>query len=347
MNQEHASTKARVVEFKYNWSIENFSFFSAEPGVPVMSLPFAIPGTESNWCFKLYPGGISPESDGHVSVFLKLLKPKTPEVVAKFKLYLEKNNNFVGDSLETGVHNFSQEEYGFTKVIKRDVLVQRKSGLLLDDNLVIICEIMLSLGLIDNRFDNQVSISRHANKCRANFVNHMYDIYLKQLFADVTLLVDGKEFLAHKAILAGRSPLFADFFINNPTKTEFELDDIDCDVMEEVLRYLYSGKVLVNNFVMAIKIFEAANVYMFCDYNLERVCEALLIAEIDASNAADLLIFADNSLENLQQAAIKYIIGNCGEVMSTQKYKDFEALLRSAASSEHACFVNWVSRSEL
>lgn len=321
MSQAHAFTKVQVLEFKYTWSIENFSFLSKEPGFIVKSLPFTVPGTESNWCLKLYPGGINPECDEHMSVFLKLLKPERAEVMAKFKLYLEKNNNSVGDSLESGIYNFTQEEYGFPKVIKRDVLMKPENGLLLDDKLKIICEIKMNAGMIDT-FDNELP-SYNADKCQVRFINDIHEMYLKRQLSDVKLVVDGKEFFAHKVILAARSPIFADIFIENSTKNEFEIDDVDGDVMEEVLRYIYSGKVLVNNFTLVKNVLKAAVEYQFYDYNLEKICEALLITQIDAFNVTELFIFSDDyDLYDLQQAAIRYIVSNSREVTRTPGYKD-------------------------
>jgi speckle-type POZ protein len=62
--------------------------------------------------------------------------------------------------------------------------------------------------------------------------------------SDVTFNVRGQKFAAHKAILSMRSPVFAAMFLH-PTKEmqtgEVEVDDIDPNVFQEVLRYMYTG----------------------------------------------------------------------------------------------------------
>jgi len=66
------------------------------------------------------------------------------------------------------------------------------------------------------------------------------------LYADFTLLVGGKEFQLHKAILASRSPYFktmleSDF--EESRKNRLEIDDVELELFEEFLRYVYTDTV--------------------------------------------------------------------------------------------------------
>ena len=64
--------------------------------------------------------------------------------------------------------------------------------------------------------------------------------------ADFTMVVDGKEFAVHKAILGARSPVFARMFQNEmreQIESRLELTDVEVEVFGELLRYIYSGKV--------------------------------------------------------------------------------------------------------
>ena len=64
------------------------------------------------------------------------------------------------------------------------------------------------------------------------------------LFSDVCLCAGGREFKAHKAILATRSPVFGAMFeheMEESRKGRVEISDIDPDVFQELLRFIYTG----------------------------------------------------------------------------------------------------------
>ena len=63
-------------------------------------------------------------------------------------------------------------------------------------------------------------------------------------FSDVCLCAGGREFKAHKAILATRSPVFGAMFeheMEESRKGRVEISDIDPDVFQELLRFIYTG----------------------------------------------------------------------------------------------------------
>jgi len=65
--------------------------------------------------------------------------------------------------------------------------------------------------------------------------------------SDVVLQVRGKEFRAHKTILAAGSKVFAAMFENKATKeareSRVDITDIEPEVFERLLNYIYSGAV--------------------------------------------------------------------------------------------------------
>ena len=66
-------------------------------------------------------------------------------------------------------------------------------------------------------------------------------------FADVVLIVKGtKEFKAHKAILSARSPVLAAMFEHDCAESRqnrVEIPDVEVEVFEEMLRFLYTNRV--------------------------------------------------------------------------------------------------------
>ena len=67
-------------------------------------------------------------------------------------------------------------------------------------------------------------------------------------FSDVNLNIRGREFPAHKNILAARSEVFAAMF-QHPTKeklsNQIEIEDIEPEVFQELLRFIYTGRVSI------------------------------------------------------------------------------------------------------
>jgi len=67
---------------------------------------------------------------------------------------------------------------------------------------------------------------------------------------DVTIAVKSKEFKAHKAVLAAASPFFlslleSDMRESNEQLIRIELEETTASVMEDVLKYVYTGNVSV------------------------------------------------------------------------------------------------------
>ena len=69
-------------------------------------------------------------------------------------------------------------------------------------------------------------------------------------FCDVTIVAKGKEFKAHKAVLAAASPFFLTLLTSEMKESKeqqikIELEEATAAVMEDVLKYVYTGNVLV------------------------------------------------------------------------------------------------------
>ena len=69
-------------------------------------------------------------------------------------------------------------------------------------------------------------------------------------FCDVTIAVKDKEFKAHRAVLAAASPFFLTLLTSNMKESneqliKVELEEATETVMEDALKYLYTGNVTV------------------------------------------------------------------------------------------------------
>ena len=79
----------------------------------------------------------------------------------------------------------------------------------------------------------------------ANCASREYAALLENgKFSDITIVVDGKEFKAHKNILASRSPVFAFMFEKNFKKPDSRMiiKDVSAAEFKEMLRFMYTFK---------------------------------------------------------------------------------------------------------
>ena len=90
--------------------------------------------------------------------------------------------------------------------------------------------------------------------------------------SDVVFVVDGKEFQLHKAILSARSKVFAAMFesdLQEAKEGRAKIPDVSAEVFEQLLRYIYSGKIpdmdkfALELLVAADKVFGFVNDYVF------------------------------------------------------------------------------------
>ena len=67
----------------------------------------------------------------------------------------------------------------------------------------------------------------------------------EKMFTDVELKVGNRTFHVHRAILSARSPVFAAMFVSDMDESHtgiVEIKDIDADVFERFLEFLYTGR---------------------------------------------------------------------------------------------------------
>jgi hypothetical protein len=123
--------------------------------------------------------------------------------------------------------------------------------------------------------------------------NTMINFLTHQTLADVTLQCQGKNFKAHKVILAAASPVFGAMFKEGTKEHEENnviIEDIESDVFQLFLRYLYSGEVDQLD-EMYLDLFAAADKYDV--QPLREICIRHMAENISVDNAEDILALAE------------------------------------------------------
>lgn len=274
------------------------------------------------WCLRVNPKGLDEESKDYISLYLLLVASNKAEVRAKFKFSILNVRHEETKAMESQrAYRFVQgKDWGFKKFIRRDFLLDESNGLLPDDKLTIFCEISVLADCVN--VSGQTNAAQFkVPKCKLS--QDLGSLLDDQKLTDVVLCVGNKEFPAHKAILAARSPVFAAMFEHNMKEKRLNkvvIDDVPENVLKEVLRFIYTGTIQ-NLIAMADSLLAAAD-----KYDLERLkvmCEEALCGNLTIENAANILILADlHNAEQLKTQTLEFIISHASEVIETTSWKN-------------------------
>lgn len=158
--------------------------------------------------------------------------------------------------------------------------------------------------------------------------NHAVDCFkvMKQLqrsrdLCDVTLLVDGKEFSAHRIILAGVSPYLRAMFTNGMLESgqrKVEIGGIDASTMESLIEFAYTGAIEVN--VENVQCL-LAGASLLNIAPLRNACSNFLRSQLDSGNCIGIRQFADlYSCVELERAAREFVNQNFMEIMNNDEF---------------------------
>uniref|UniRef100_A0A0K0EZY9 Speckle-type POZ protein-like (inferred by orthology to a human protein) n=1 Tax=Strongyloides venezuelensis TaxID=75913 RepID=A0A0K0EZY9_STRVS len=135
------TSQTDVNNFKYEYTIQNFSLRPEKTGEKIISPTFVVGSEErSEWHLWVYPNGDEEESKEYVSVYLALLKPDKAKIKFGFSILNDnekKNNTRIAYNI---IDQNKEYGWGFTKYVKKNFLLDKSNGLLVNDKLTILCE---------------------------------------------------------------------------------------------------------------------------------------------------------------------------------------------------------------
>ena len=137
-------------------------------------------------------------------------------------------------------------------------------------------------------------------------------------FSDVSFNIGGRQFPAHKSILAAKSEVFEAMF-QHPTKENFtnpiEIEDIEPDVFHELLRFIYTGRLSTTAMEsMAVGLLIAADKYFLEELKVK--CENYLVRQMTPGNCREILSnehLPDSAKSELKELATHFLSLNEGK----------------------------------
>lgn len=210
-------------------------------------------------------------------------------------------------------------------------LVPRKhlaeSGYLKHDSLTVECTIMVLMKSPDTTVlpDKQVPMPS------SNLNLDLAKLQQSKTGADVTFIVSGESFAAHKLILAARSPVFsAEFFgdFGEKNAQQIQVEGIEAPTFKAMLDFIYTDAVSEFDQQSEDGAALAQHVLVAADrYGLDRlklICEAKIYDGIKAGTAATTLAFAEqHNCSQLKAKCIEFIVSTpdiLDEVLATDGY---------------------------
>lgn len=164
-----------------------------------------------------------------------------------------------------------------------------------------------------------------AMNCTDQLATQLEGLFDSMQYSDVNFNVGGRDFTAHKNILATRSKVF-DTIFKYPSKEDssdrITIGDIEPEVFHEMLRFIYTGRVtLAKMESLAAGLLIAADKYWLDQLKIE--CENYLLVHMSTVNCAELLLHTDLLFptERLKKESVKYFWRFPEEVMTTDKWK--------------------------
>ncbi|KAL2320510.1 hypothetical protein Fmac_029479 [Flemingia macrophylla] len=328
----------RTVKGVHDFLVKGFSLTKGMGvGVPVKSETFSVGGYE--WIVLFYPEGHNDEDNDYVSIFVALVSEDATNVRALFELVMldqtGEDNHQVNSHFDllpdTGPHTLKAEGsmWGYRRYMKRSVL--KTSRFLKDDCLKIQCTVGVLMTSSIDYFD-----VKHIEVPESDIAAHFEALLHDEELSDVTFVVDGERFPAHKLILVTRSTTFGAQFLGRTeiAKPEIVITDMEPRVFKAMLQYIYTDNLspdedlltpcsaslesVFESFVPKLLI--AARKYGLP--RLVRVCEYLLIQDLSINIVAYLLAFADRHKATLLRSKCLEFSADClHDVLQTEGCK--------------------------
>ena len=327
-SKAYGDTYLNSDKFSYTWTIHNFSQTTfRSDGSPLKSPTFQTlhHGSTISWYLHLVRQANSNTSgnDMYLTAFGKVSKECKISAKLEFSLINENIEKCIKiDATINGMYKPGQqfEVCSNDYIATRRNIIAKNSGFCQNDKLTIVCDITLAtnqLSVTINKRDSYLQIP----ECQ--LVDDIGAIFGNEDFCDVKLTVNGKDFYAHKIMLSARSSVFAAMFKHEMAEkidNTINITDINHQVFEEVLRFIYTGKISSITDEIAAELLVAADKYELD--RLKIICEVFIAKNLTKDNVTDILIVADTHCSMLLKTqALEFINTHIKDVKNTDGYK--------------------------
>ncbi|RCV31907.1 hypothetical protein SETIT_6G215600v2 [Setaria italica] len=305
-----------VLEFKVNY--EQTKNLAA--GEAVHSDAFHAGG--HTWRINCYRRGIEEANDdgSHLSIFVELLMSKSRSVNAIFEAFLMDKGGepSLGIARRIGVHVFQMEngKLGWPQFVRQTDLVKIYVE---EGHITFVCAIMVLHG-------NSIPTPR------SDIGKHLGNLLDSTDGSDVSFVIDGETFHAHRAVLAARSPVFNVELLGSmaeATMSSITLHDIAPATFRLMLRFMYTdvfpGDDELGDSPSEIVQHLLAAAGLYALDRLKLMCAQKLWDNVSVDTVADALACADMyNCQELKNRCLGFVVDekNFKKVVLTEGFKN-------------------------
>uniref|UniRef100_A0A1I7T0X9 BTB domain-containing protein n=1 Tax=Caenorhabditis tropicalis TaxID=1561998 RepID=A0A1I7T0X9_9PELO len=326
-----SSSEVRSIVHKHMWSIRGFSqlecrYLETSAKIKdIAALPTNQPSSSGGlpelpdvtFRIRLHPQG-NKESNKDFTFFQCFTTqannsaPSTFKAKFKFSVFNQRS-----EETPTTVYSGTQQLHGYFEYIRREVLMSHVQP---TDELHLCLNITVTFDTVTKTSQNIRSVPPEL-PMPIEVTKDLENLFRSGKHADFTLVVEGRELKAHKAILSARSPVFAAMMEPHTSESQNSrvvMDDMDYDVVQSLLYYIYTGT-CPNMGANALDILAAADRYSLP--GLKNLAEVAMRSGLAVDTVCKHLAHADLfNMTDFKKEAIKFICMNANAVISSEGF---------------------------
>ena len=298
------------------WKVDCSRLLDEQNDEQIFSPMFEISGYK--WNLIVCSRGYRKENFGNnVKLFLYSYNRQDIVISYGFAVINQKNKVF-NSHYRPYIHLSYKDNIGTGELVEFHTLTSESNNLIVNNKISILCEIFV------HKEDEHQLIPFNICTFTCDRYKGFEDNLNNKQFSDVQFKIGRRVLHAHKVILASKSPVFKAMFQHNMLENEknvVKIQDASYDVMNEVLRYMYTNEV-ENLESMALDIMAVAEKYSL--RNLKRLCELQLCKTLSCDNVLNYLRVAEMyNAKDLKSRGVKFIVANSSKIVETLEFKNF------------------------
>ncbi|CAG5101078.1 Similar to spop: Speckle-type POZ protein (Xenopus tropicalis) [Cotesia congregata] len=226
---------------------------------------------------------------------------------------------------------------GFNEIIPKRWLLGNKLEFLPEDTLTL--DIVVSVtdynddlgvltikseNLSESSEENSIDIKspKFYNSSKTSLADDLERLYWSKDDTDITIVVEGRRFPAHKIFLKMRSQFLAELLSQDTTKKDLLLEDIKSTIFEKVLKFIYTDRA-DNLGDAAAQVLEAADKFQL--ETLKTICEESLSRSLNRENFIEIISLADRHFAiNLKNYALEFFGAISEDIVNSYEFMKLE-----------------------